>query len=59
MCIQADELYVALMRRPAGFTVLYMLAPWAVPEGVAVPYEVYLAIHKQSAHHKTHFNHLH
>lgn len=46
MCVQADELYVALVRRPAGFTVLYVLAPWTVPEGEAVSYEVDLTTNK-------------
>lgn len=38
MCVQADELHGALVWCSAGFTVLYMLSPRTVPEGMAVSY---------------------
>lgn len=61
VCIQADELYGALMWRPAVLAVLHMLAFWTVPESVAVSSKIDLNTHTQETccQCKTHFHHGH
>lgn len=43
MHVQADELYGALVWRPAVFTVFYMFSTWTEPESVVVSNQKYLS----------------
>lgn len=49
MHVQADELYGALVWRPAEFTVFYMFSSWKEPESVVVSNQKYLTTPKKQS----------